>query len=276
MSRRRTLAAASLLAMTLASCGDGQNGQATAPAAGAATEAAATQADAAPAAAGAGRPAAVAGSAPAGATVVPAPAKVGLLIDPGDDALGWLAADWLRLDLPLEEWAAERVDKRWQVDEFNADEARVRELAQLRDARSAAAGVGRLRLTLRGALSEYDADYGEYYLKAFSPGSVFTFRPFQGWSANPFARGITLRLRNGGEASIWEIDPATAQKVADTLGYGRNVRMETKLSIVDVTATDRGAEILADVTGYTLYSRDGERLGRWTPGGTDPGGAKAP
>lgn len=188
------------------------------------------------------------------------PKRQRMLESPDDDAMGWLAADWLGLDLPLDKWATERVKRRSQVDEFDTEEATKRELAQLREARAAGADIGRITMTLRGSLSEYDTDYGEFYLKTFTPGSVLTFRPFSRESDNPFSRGVELRFRNGGDASVWSVDAATAKKVADSLDYGRNVKIEATLTIADVTASDSSATILANVDSYDLYATDGRRL----------------
>jgi hypothetical protein len=192
------------------------------------------------------------------------PARTGVAIDPADDTIGWIAVDWLDIAVPKTEWTEEIVSRQAGVNEFSTDEAVEREATNLDRARTAGAQIGQIRLTIEGTLSNYDAEYGEFYVQPFSPGSRLPFRPFARMTRNPFPDGVEIRFRNGSEASVWKVDRSTAERIADQLGYGRYVRLETSLAIAEVNATGRGAAIITDVQRYQVFSRDGERLGAAT------------
>lgn len=190
--------------------------------------------------------------------------RTGVAIDPADDTIGWIATDWLDISVPTSEWSEEIASRQLGVNEFSAEEAAQREAVNLDRARSAGTGIGQIRLTIEGKLSNYDAEYGEFYVQPFSPGSRLNFRPFRRMTQNPFPDGVEIRFRNGSDASVWKVDRTTAERIAEQLGFGRYVKLETSLAIVEVNATGRGAAIIADVQRYTLFSSNGERLGAAT------------
>jgi hypothetical protein len=116
-------------------------------------------------------------------------------------------------------------------------------------------GVGALRLSLHANLSEYDATYGEFTVRALAPSSVVEFQ----------AMGQTVQLRfgNARTAQVWKVPAGEAQGVRDRVGFSGDVSVDALLKIRDVHAAPKGGAITVDVIEYELReNRGGTLLGR--------------
>ena len=183
------------------------------------------------------------------------------LVDPAANALGWVAADWLGLSLPIEDWAERQADGELGVDEFNREAAVARSRAQYESERASAEGVGKLRLTLSGELSEYDRSYGEYYVDTFAPGNRIRFAPFNNLPQNPFPNGVQVSFDNAADFASWPMDASAAQQIARGFEWGRRVTLQTNLRLLDVNSTDRGADIVTRIERAVVVGENGRRLG---------------
>ena len=197
-------------------------------------------------------------SAGAGDAVAPpapeaAPERTRLLRQADDDTVGWLVLDWTGGAAPIDRWAEAgvRVGANGTT-EFNRAERIAAEAERFVRARDAARGYGRMRVSLRSRLSEYDADYGEFYVSAFSPGSGVVFQPFQQRRPNPLGGGVRISFANAGDAFVLPVPPDEAEALVARLGPYRDVTVNMDLTIEEVNAGADDAEIVARIDRYGL------------------------
>lgn len=268
-------------AMVLWGCGqqDGESGEAgntSVPQAanGAAND---TAADAA-APAASGVKTAASPAAPNAVNSAPASSRTRELTDPNGDALGWVYLDWSGVDPKLAEVAQRNVPLQGKIDgeivnEFNRAELVAKEHARLQSLFDAHKGVGFVTFNIRGNLSAYDPNYGEFYISAFSPGSSVGFGTFH---QNRYSGGtglanfsINLKLSNALDAYVWKVTADEAAKVIaaferEGVAGTRGVYARTKLKILDAEAsTAQSRAMNTQIMSFTLFTQQGTRLGHF-------------
>lgn len=158
---------------------------------------------------------------------------------------------------PLDQWVAE--DSRVNF-ASGAQRAAHREQvrAELVAALAAVRDIGFIRLTLNDSLSEYDAGYGEFTLRALAPSSVIPFRALQ--------QEVSLRFGNGRHAQIWSVPAGQAQQALDKFRYGREVVLDLLLQITGAQPSAQGGTLVADVLEYEIRTQqDNQLLARVKP-----------
>lgn len=232
--------------LAIGACGKEESSPASAVAAPSATVAAQASAAATPAV---GAPAPPASPALGGRT--------GELVNPDESTMVFLYHELAGIPAPLPQWVGndnrvtfapgpEKAARREQV------------LAEIQGGLAAVRNIGFIRLTLNDQLSDYDATYGEFTLRALAPSSTVAFRALQ--------QEITLRFGNGRTAQIWALPAAKAQVVQDSFGYGRAVVLDLLLKVTAVQPATGGGAIVADVLEYEIRTQQGNKLlGRVQP-----------
>lgn len=247
---------AAALAISLAGCGSKEttSGADTAVSAGAA--ASATSANASSTAASAG-----ASSSPSSRSAPPVgglPGRTGELVDPDHAAMVFLYFDIVGLPPPIDAWA--ELDRR-VIAARPADKQTQRDIAraELQAAAAAVRGVGRLRLSMSGHLSDYDPTYGEFTVGAFAPSSTVQFRAFD--------QNVSLKFGNGRDAQTWTVSADEAQAVRDRIAYA-GTKVDALLVITGTQPSANGGALIADVVEYEVRSaQTNQLLGRVKVGG---------
>ncbi|GAB4142429.1 MAG: hypothetical protein Tsb0016_10730 [Sphingomonadales bacterium] len=221
-------------------------------------------------------------TAPAAMAVDAAPAgdRSRELTDPNGDALGWVYLDWSGTDPELAAAAERNVGRPGTkidgetVNEFNRAELVAKEQARLQSLFDAHKGVGFLTFNISGNLSDYDPNYGEFYISAFSPGSSVGFGTFH---QNRYSGGtglknfsINMKLNNALDAYVWKLTPDEAAKVIAAFEREggattyRRIYARTKLKILSAEASSAQARSMnAQILSFTLFTQKGTRLGHF-------------
>jgi hypothetical protein len=193
---------------------------------------------------------------PQGAAAAPAPAltgRTGELVNPDEQTMIFLYYDLAGLTPPIDNWIAE--DSNVRYGPADAKPARREELrAAYTAAQTSVRNVGRLRLTVRSNLSDYDPTYGEFTVQALAPGSTYNFRAF--------SRSVTLRLANGQQAQRWPVSPTDAQKIKDRVSYLQGTELDVVLQITGVQPGTDGGSLTANVVSYEIRDRSAGVIGR--------------
>jgi hypothetical protein len=231
-------------------CGDSQ--QATAPAPPKPAAATATIA-AAPATAVAQPAAPAAKKSPGGLDMSN---RTEELLNPDEATVVFLYQDLAGLTPPLDQWV--ELDNRVRMGDPR-DRAAQREVikAELAAAAASVQQIGLIRLSLQSAnLSHYDPNYGEFLVRALSPGSVVDF--------TAFGQKVSIKFANGRTAQIWKVPPEQGQAIEDKLGqYNSNVKLDALLQIRSVVPGPGGGSIMTDILEYELRDgRDDSTIGR--------------
>lgn len=201
--------------------------------------------------------AAPAAAAPAAAPVTGINGRSGELLNPDTSTVVMLYLDLANLPVPLEQWVDgdNRVRMARPADK-PAQRAAVR--AELEAALAGVHNVGVIRLTMIANLSEYDATYGEFTVRAFAPSSMVEFKEY--------GQKVELKFGNARAAQVWRVPADQAQGVLDRIGLHGNVTADALLRIRDVHAAPEGGSITVDVVEYELReNRSGALLGRVQP-----------
>lgn len=179
--------------------------------------------------------------------------RTGELVNPDEQTMIFLYYDLAGLTPPVETWIAEDSDVRYG--DPASKPARREELrAAYAAAQARVKGVGRLRLTVRSNLSDYDPTNGEFIVQALAPGSTYGFRAF--------SRRVTLRLGNGEIAQRWVVPAAQAQTIVDKVRYLSDAEVDMLVQITDVQPGSDGGSLTAQVLSYEVRDRSAGVLGR--------------
>jgi hypothetical protein len=180
--------------------------------------------------------------------------RTGELINPDGSTMVLLYYDLAGIAPPVEQWFEDDMRVRLAP---AAQKPAARDLVR----NELAAGsrgvheVGVLRLSLQANLSEYDATYGEFTVRALAPSSVVEFKAF--------GHRVGLKFGNARTAQTWKVPAAQAQGVRDRIGFSSDVSIDALLRIRDVHAAPEGGTITADIVEYELReNRGGTLLGR--------------
>jgi hypothetical protein len=115
--------------------------------------------------------------------------------------------------------------------------------------------VGALRIPLQANLSDYDATYGEFTVRALAPSAVLEFESF--------GQKVAVKFGNARQAQVWRVPADQAQAVRDRLGFANDATVDALLQIRDVHAGPDGGTLTTHVLEYELReSRGGTLLGR--------------
>jgi hypothetical protein len=228
-----------LLVAGIASCGGPKDSLSTAAPATAAVPASPTAATSA-----------------APATEPALPGRNAELVNPDASTVVLLYYSLAGLAAPIEQWV--NGDSRVQMAP-PADKP-ARRTAVRAEFEAGLAGVrnaGAIRLSILANLSEYDATYGEFTVRAFAPSSMLEFKAF--------GQTVALKFGNARAAQVWRVPPAQAQSVRDRVGYA-SVSADALLQVRDVHAAPEGGTITVNVIEYELREdRGGTLLGRVQP-----------
>lgn len=230
MTRGAQAAGLALSLLAMAGCGD------HAPTAAGPGPAAAGAAPAVQAAAGDARPRTAATTA--------ASFGSGLLAYPDDLQMILLAQRLAGGDTAdtLARWAEASPAVR-QADEFQRDAALAAERQRLDAVLAAVADSGRLRIRTTTQLGDYDTAAGVWYLSAFQPGSLFTFRHQRDSAA--------LAMQNAREAYRWPMPAAEAEALKRKTQY-RTVEVDIDLTITGARMRGNGPQVDARITAFRL------------------------
>ncbi len=180
----------------------------------------------------------------------------GELVNPDSSTVVMLYHDLAKLPVPLDQW----IDGDNRVQMARPADKPAQRTAVRSELEAGLAGVrnaGALRLSMHANLSEYDATYGEFTVRAFAPSSVVEFKAF--------GQTVTLKFGNARGAQVWRVPQTQAQGVRDRIGYG-NVSADALLQIRDVHAAPEGGTLTVNVIEYELREdRGGTLLGRVQP-----------
>ena len=214
----------------------------------------------APAAGGAtsATPAAPADAAPASETTAPPTAALqgrkGELLNPDGSTMVLLYYDLAGIPAPIEQWLDD--DMRVRIAPASQKPAaRTLVRQELESAIKSVEDVGSIRLSMHANLSEYDATYGEFTVRALAPSSVVEFEAF--------GQKVALKFGNARVAQTWRVPATQAQGVRDRIGFSSDVSIDALLQIRDVHAAPLGGTITTNVIEYELReNRGGTLLGR--------------
>lgn len=208
---------------------------------------------------GAGATAAEAPAAAPGSPVVPPPApplagRTGELINPEASQVVFLYYDLAGIAPPIAQWVDK--DNRVQFAQpFDKEARRTEVRAELESAAAAVSGVGSIRLTMNADLSDYDPTYGEFTVRALSPGSIVPF--------DALGQKVAIKFANGRTAQLWKVPEAEARLVRDKVGSFGQVTLDVLLRVTGVQPAPGGGTILTEVVEYELReSRSGLLVGR--------------
>ena len=187
----------------------------------------------------------------------PAPSlrgRTGELINPDGTTMVLLYYDLAGIAPPLAQWLDD--DMRVRMAPATGKPA-ARDLVR-RELEAGVKGVhdvGAIRLSMHANLSEYDATYGEFNVRALAPSSVVEFKAF--------GQKVALKFGNARSAQTWKVPAAQAQGVRDRIGFSSDVSIDALLQIRNVHAAPEGGTITANVIEYELReNRGGTLLGR--------------
>lgn len=201
------------------------------------------------------------------------------LTDPDHDAMGWIYLDWSGVDPKIAATAQRNVPgpgssfDGMTVNEFNRSDLVAKEEARLQSLFDANKGVGFITFNISGNLSDYDPNYGEFYISAFSPGGAVSFGTF-GQNRYSGGTGLTsftvgLKLNNALDAYVWKVTPDEAAKVIAAFEREgartyRRVYARTKLKILDAEASTAPTRNMnTQILSFTLFTDKGTRLGHF-------------
>jgi len=180
--------------------------------------------------------------------------RAGELINPDGSTMLLLYYDLAGIPPPLDQW----LDDDMRVRLAPATEkpaARDLVRSELEAGVKGVHDVGTIRLSMHANLSEYDATYGEFNVRALAPSSVVEFKAF--------GQKVALKFGNARSAQTWKVPAAQAQGVRDRIGFSSDVSIDALLQIRDVHAAPEGGTITANVIEYELReNRGGTLLGR--------------
>jgi hypothetical protein len=179
------------------------------------------------------------------------------LVNPDEATLVLLYFDLAGIPPPVEQWLDD--DMRVRLAPASEKPA-ARDLVrrEIEAGFAAVHQVGTLRLTLAANLSDYDATYGEFTVRALAPSSVVEFKHF--------GHKVALKFGNARNAQVWHVPAEQAQGVRDRLGFANDASIDAQLRIRDVHSAPDGGSITADVLEYELHeNRGGTLLGRVQP-----------
>lgn len=180
--------------------------------------------------------------------------RSGELLNPDDATLVLLYFDLAGIPPPLEQWLDD--DRRVRMAPA-ARKPAARDLVrrEIEAGLAAVRKVGALRLSLQANLSEYDATYDEFTVRALAPSSVLEFKSF--------GQKVSVTFGNARQAQVWHVPGEQAQAVSDRLGYANDASIDALLQIRDVHAGPDGGTITTHVLEYELReNRGGTLLGR--------------
>ena len=205
-------------------------------------------------------PTASAASAPTAQSAPLPPAAPGLegrdgeLINPDSSTVVLLYYDLAGIAPPIRQWLDDDMRVRMAP---ASEKPATRDLVR-RELEAGVAGVhaiGTIRLSMHANLSDYDATYQEFTVRALAPSSVVEFKAF--------GQDVGLKFGNARAAQTWRVPSAEAQAVRDRIGYPSDVSVDALLQIRDVHAAPEGGTITANVIEYELReNRGGTLLGR--------------
>ncbi len=201
------------------------------------------------------------GAHPATAQVSPAPSaapafrgRTGELVNPDNTTMVLLYFDLAGLPAPIDQSLED--DMRVRMARA-PDKPAARELVrkELEAGLSGVGNVGTIRMSLHANLSEYDATYNEFTVRALAPSSIVEFKAL--------GQKVALKFGNARAAQVWRVPAAEAQAVRDRLGFAGDVSLDALLAIRDVHAAPEGGNITVNVIEYELRdNRSGNLLGR--------------
>jgi hypothetical protein len=194
---------------------------------------------------------------PAANAVAAAPAfrgRTGELVNPDNTTMVLLYFDLAGLPPPIDQ----SLDDDMRVRMARAtDKPAARDLVR-KELEAGLAGVrniGAIRMSLSANLSEYDATYNEFTVRALSPSSIVEFKAL--------GQKVAVKFGNARTAQVWRVPAAEAQAVVDRVGFASDVSLDALLAIRDVHAAPEGGNITVNVVEYELReNRSGNLLGR--------------
>ncbi len=191
----------------------------------------------------------------ASAPVPEAIQRTGELISPDDEAIAALYYGWANEQPPIEDLAKAKIEYDSSVNEFNRAEKLAAAAADYQRQFEAGADAGFIRLNLRSSLSEYDAQYGEFYLSAFTPGNAISYKAF--------GRKYRLQFENDMAAYRWQVPVEDAQKIAaraEERNPYRNLTIPVRLQVTGVSPAGNGGTIRAKILSYTIQNSTSDKV----------------
>ena len=176
------------------------------------------------------------------------------LLNPDGSTMVLLYYDLAGIPAPIDQWLDDDMRVRLApASQKPAARNLVRQ--ELESAIKSVKDVGSIRLSMHANLSEYDATYGEFTVRALAPSSVVEFKAF--------GQKVALKFGNARIAQTWRVPATQAQGVRDRIGFSSDVSIDALLQIRDVHAAPEGGTITANVIEYELReNRGGTLLGR--------------
>jgi hypothetical protein len=178
----------------------------------------------------------------------------GELINPDSSTVVLLYYDLAEIAPPIQQW----LDDDMRVRMAPASEKPAARDFVRRELEAGIAGVhevGTIRLSMHANLSDYDATYEEFTVRALAPSSVVEFKAF--------GQNVGLKFGNARAAQTWRVPAKEAQAVRDRIGFPSDVSVDALLQIRDVHAAPEGGTITVHVIEYELReNRGGTLLGR--------------
>jgi len=194
---------------------------------------------------------------PAANAVAAAPAfrgRTGELVNPDNTTMVLLYFDLAGLPPPIDQ----SLDDDMRVRMARAtDKPAARDLVrkELEAGLAGVSNIGAIRMSLSANLSEYDATYNEFTVRALSPSSIVEFKAL--------GQKVAVKFGNARTAQVWRVPAAEAQAVVDRVGFASDVSLDALLAIRDVHAAPEGGNITVNVVEYELReNRSGNLLGR--------------
>jgi hypothetical protein len=180
--------------------------------------------------------------------------RTGELVNPDDTTMVLLYFDLAGLPAPIEQSLEDDPRVRMaRPTEKPAQRDAVRR--QLEAGLAGVRGVGAILLPMRADLSEYDATYSEFTVRALAPSSMVEYRAL--------GQKVALKFGNARTAQVWRVPAPEARAVRDRLGYSGDVSLDALLAVRDVHAAPEGGTVTVDVVEYELReTRGGTLLGR--------------
>lgn len=183
---------------------------------------------------------------------------------PDAETVGWIYYDLAGVEPPLERWARKAHEdqaRRYRsgVNEFNAADHLAEVRAEFSKRFEGAKGFDRVRVDINGNVSEYDTEYQEFYVDAFSPGSYLSYEAL--------GQTFKIRMTNAADAYVWSVPAEEARKIVKRLGSYRRVKVSAHLKLKNAAPLANGGRIDAEIVSYTIYSSKGIPLGTVELGG---------
>jgi hypothetical protein len=176
------------------------------------------------------------------------------LLNPDGSTMVLLYYDLAGIPAPIDQWLDDDMRVRLApASQKPAARNLVRQ--ELESAIKSVKDVGSIRLSMHANLSEYDATYGEFTVRALAPSSVVEFKAL--------GQKVALKFGNARSAQTWRVPATQAQGVRDRIGFSSDVSIDALLQIHDVHAAPEGGTITTHVIEYELReNRGGTLLGR--------------